>query len=212
MNINLRRNEMKKIYTLSALMLLAACGPSIQTTRVNSNQSDRLAATVTDRWVARDTENAVQEFLAQMQTNRTYQRYLERIGDRTPRLFIAEVRNETGEPYFPIGDMNDELLHYFSQSGQFIMVNAAAREKIRQEIEFQGGDYTDPAQAIRLGRATAADLMIVGTVRMQSDTLGAQTVKTYTVNMQLVDIATGEDVLMTRFRTDKHARRSKFGW
>jgi hypothetical protein len=64
---------------------------------------------ITDNWVSKDTEIAVQKVLKRITTHRGFRNWLQRHRG-TPSLFVAEVQNMTAEAYFPINDINDELL------------------------------------------------------------------------------------------------------
>ncbi|MDR3078651.1 MAG: penicillin-binding protein activator LpoB [Rickettsiales bacterium] len=205
----------KKFFVLQAtllLVLLTSCGPDLKTKRVSLDRSDELAANITDQWVAKDTELAVKDVLRQIEGHRGFQKYLARLG-RKPKLFIADVQNQTAEAYFPVADLNDELLNEFSYSGDYILLDAAARDRILSEINYQRkGGTVDPKQVKRIGRASGADLLIFGDVRMKPETLKGKTVKDYTVNLRITDIESGEEVLRVRYRTSKYSERKGSSW
>ncbi|GHU00424.1 hypothetical protein FACS1894186_0930 [Alphaproteobacteria bacterium] len=203
---------MKKQLVIGLVLLsLAACGPSIKTERVSTAKGDALAAKITDEWLLTDTEMAVADIIKQIAVSKSWQAYRARLG-RNPKLFVAEVGNQTSEPYFPVGDLNDELLTQFSASGDYVLVDAAARDKILKELTFQNDGMVDPAEAKQIGQMSGADLMIFGDVRMQPGTLAGKTIKEYTVNLRMTDIAKGVEVLRVRFKNSKYSARSGFGW
>ncbi len=205
-------NIKKSFYlTLVLGLALTACSPSIKTQRVSLDESDQLAMTITDKWVAKDTEMAVQNTLDQIEKHPGFQEYLLKM-KRRPKLFISEIQNRTAEAYFPIGDFNDELLNEFSFSGKFVLIDAAAREKILREIQYQNDGMVSPEQVKSIGKASGADLLIFGDVRMKPETLNGKTIKDYSVNLRMTDIETGEEVLRTRYKTSKYSKRSKTGW
>src|SRR5690606_34072408 len=115
-----------------------------------------------------------------------FQRYLA-TKKKQPKLFISEVQNMTSEAYFPIADFNDELLNEFSMSGEYILIDAEAREKILAEIQYQNDGMVDPRQAKSIGKAAGADLLIFGAVRMKPETRDGKTIKEYTVNLRMTD-------------------------
>jgi len=201
---------MKKILIVS-LLAIAACGPSIQTSRVSLEESDKQAATITDEWVMKDTELASADIIRKIEEHKGFQRYLAQLG-RKPKLFISDVQNATSEPYFPVADLNDELLSQFSASGEFVLIDAAQREKILKEIQYQNDGMVDPKQAKSIGRASGADLMAFGDIRMQPKTLAGRTIKEYSVNMRMTNIETGEEVLRVRYTTQKYSKRSGSRW
>lgn len=197
------------IFCLS--FLISACAPKIKTQRVSLEDSDKQAMTITDDWVATDTTNAAGAILKQMEQHRGFQRYLARLG-RRPKIFIGEVQNQTSEAYFPVGDLNDELLNEFSFSGDYILIDAAARKRILKEIKFQNDGMVKPEDVKKIGKASGADLIIFGNIRMKPKTLSGRTVKDYSVNIRMTDIESGEEVLRTRYKTSKYSKRSGSGW
>ena len=202
---------MKKYQLLLLSMLIVSCGPSIKTERVSLQKSDEYSLRITDDWVATDTEIAVKDILRQIDNHRGFQTYLAKLG-RKPKLFIGEVQNKTSEAYFPIDDMNDELLNEFSSSGDYVLIDAAKRDRILQEITYQNDGMVKPEDIKKIGRQSGADLIIFGNVNMKPNTLAGKTTKDYSVNIRMTDIESGEEVLRTRFKTSKYSKRSGSGW
>ncbi|MFZ4712122.1 MAG: hypothetical protein ACOYL6_00285 [Bacteriovoracaceae bacterium] len=198
-------------YLLVVLSLvLASCG-SFKAERVDSKAADEKGLEITDNWMSTDTTMAVQESLKQMKEHKGFQRYLAKSGG-TPKVFIAEVQNSTAEAYFPIGDMNDEFLNEISRSGDFTLIDAAAREKILGEIKYQNDGMVDPKSAKQIGKQTGADLMIFGTVYMKPESRGGKTIKEYSLNLRMTNIQSGEEVLRTRAKIQKYSQQKAMGW
>lgn len=195
---------------LALTFLLSSCG-GFQAKRVSADESDELAMTITDKWVARDTEMVIKDVLAQIEKHKGFQKYLAKRSS-SPKLFIAEVQNETSEPYFPIADMNDELLNEFSAAGEYILIDAAAREKILKEIKYQNDGMVDPRQVKSIGKQAGADLLIFGAIRMDPKTRDGKTIKEYSINLRMTEIESGIEVLRTRAKTQKYSEQSKTGW
>lgn len=189
---------------------LQSCG-SFKAKRVGADESDELAMEITDKWVARDTEISVKKILKQIERHRGFQRYLAKLG-RQPKVFISEVQNRTSNAYFPIEDLNDELLNEFSASGDYILIDAAAREKLLKEIQYQNDGMVDPNQVKNIGQAAGADLLIFGAVRMKPKSRGGKTIKEYSVNIRMTDISKGIEVLRTRVKVNKYSDQSSTGW
>ncbi len=198
------------LVVLAMALVLSSCS-SFKAERVDGNKGDEKALSITDKWVLKDTENAVKDILEQIGKHKGFQRYL---GDskKKPKLFIMEVQNETSEPYFPIADMNDELLNEFSASGEYTLIDNQAREKILKEIKYQAEGMVDPAQMVQIGKQTGADLIILGAVRMNPETRDGKTIKQYTVNMRMTNLKTSEEVLRVRSKAQKYSEQAKSGW
>lgn len=203
---------MKKItlLVLALSFVLSGCS-SFKAKRVSADESDELAMEITDKWVAKDTEIAIKDVLKQIDKHKGFKKYLRKLG-RTPKLFISEVQNMTSEAYFPIEDMNDELLNEFSASGEYILIDAAAREKILNEIQYQNDGMVDPAQIKSIGKQAGADLLIFGAVRMKPKSRGGKTIKEYSVNLRMTDIESAIEVLRTRVKINKFSDKKSMGW
>lgn len=200
-----------KLLYFTAFILLVSCAQTMKTQRVSVDKADELSMSITDDWVLKDTELAVADIIQQIKNHAGFQNYLIKLG-RKPKLFISNIQNQTSEAYFPIGDLNDELLNEFSSSGRFILIDAAARDKLLKEIQYQNDGMVDDNQAKSIGKASGADLLIFGDIRMKPETLGKKTVKNYTVNLRMTDLETNEEVLRVRYKTSKYSKHSKYTW
>ncbi len=201
---------MKFITTLIAMSLFVVSCGSFKAERVDANKSDEKGLQITDNWMSADTTQAVSDIIKQMQAHKGYSRMMSK--HKTPKLFVAEVQNQTSEAYFPIGDMNDELLNELSASGDFVLIDNQAREKILKEITYQNDGMVDPATAKKIGRQTGADIMIFGNVYMKPESRDGKKIKEYSVNIRLTDIQSAEEVLRTRTKVFKYSEKNSSGW
>ncbi len=195
---------------ISMSILLTSCS-SFKAERVDGAKGDEKALAITDKWVLKDTEMAVKDILEQIQKHKGFQRYLGET-KKKPKIFIMEVQNETSEPYFPIADMNDELLNEFSASGEYTIIDNQGRDKILKEIKYQAEGMVDSSQMIQIGKQTGADLIILGAVRMNPETRDGKTLKQYTVNLRMTNLKTSEEVLRVRSKAQKYSEQAKSGW
>ncbi len=197
---------MKKLvfWLLPLAFILNSCG-SFKAKRVGGAESDEKAMEITDNWVAKDTEIAIQEVLKGLATHRGYKNWLRRHKSGTPSLFVAEVQNLTAEAYFPISDLNDEFLNELSASGEFVLVDAEARDRILSEITYQNDGMVDPKTAKTVGKQAGADLLIFGNVYMKPETRNGKTIKEYRVNIRMTDIEKGIEVFRARAKVYKYS-------
>lgn len=187
-----------------------SCG-GFKAKRVDSAESDDKALEITDEWVSGDTEKVVRDVLKDIQKHKGFQRYLRKSG-KTPTVFVGEVKNMTSEAYFPINDINDEFLTEISASGDFILVDASAREAILKEITYQHDGMVDPNSAKSIGKQVGADLMIFGNVYMKPRSRGGKTIKQYSVNIRMTDVEKAIEVLRVRTKVSKYSEKSSTGW
>ncbi len=194
---------------LSLSMLVASCG-GFKAKRVDATESDEKGLSITDNWMSADTTQAINDITKQMKSHPGFARMKSRYG--TPKVFIAEVQNQTSEAYFPIGDLNDELLNELSLSGDYELVDNQARESILKEITYQNDGMVDPATAKKIGKQTGADIMIFGNVYMKPEKRDGKTIKEYSVNIRMTDIEKATEVLRARTKVFKYSEKSSLGW
>lgn len=198
------------LMALCLTMLATSCG-GFQAKRVNSEEGDQLAMEITDKWLDKDTELAVEDLIKKIEAHKGFQKYLAK-RSKKPKLFIAEVQNETSEPYFPIDNINDELLNQFSATGEYTLIDARSRDKLLKEIQYQNDGMVKPEDIKQIGRQSGADLLIFGSVRMQPATRSGKTIKQYTINMRMTEIESSEEVLRVNTKSQKYSKQSKTGW
>jgi len=202
---------MKYTILASVLMIsLAGCG-SFEAKRVDAQTSDEKGLKITDNWMSADTTQAIADVLKQIKAHKGFQRYLAQNGGNPPKLFIADVQNQTSEAYYPIGDLNDELLNELSASGDFVLVDNAAREKILAEVKYQNDGMVDPKTAKQVGKQTGADLMIFGNVYMKPEKRDGKTIKEYSVNLRMTDVEKAVEVMRARTKVFKYSEKSSMG-
>ena len=202
---------MKKMtILLSAMFIITSCA-SYKAQRVDNNTSDEKSMEITDNWMGEDTRRAVKELMNQMKNHRGYNRVMQK-HPGTPKVFIAEVQNNTSEAYFPIDDMNDEFLYEVSALGDFQLVDAKARQKILEEITYQNDGMVDPNQAKQIGKQLGADFMIFGNVYMKPEKRGGKTLKEYSVNLRMTNVETAGEVFRLRTRINKFSNKKDYGW
>lgn len=202
---------LKLLMTLLCLSMLATSCGSFKAKRVSAEEGDNLAMGITDKWLDKDTEIAVEDLIKKIEAHKGFQRYLAK-RSKKPKLFIAEVQNETSEAYFPIANINDELLNQFSATGEFVLIDAQSREKILNEINYQNDGMVKPSDIKKIGKQSGADLLIFGSVRMQPATRDGKTIKQYSINMRMTEIESAEEVLRVNTKAQKYSKQSKLGW
>ena len=197
------------LLVLSLTIFASSCG-GFKAKRVDANESDEKGLSITDNWMSADTTQAITDVLKQMKAHPGYGKMKAKFG--TPKVFIAEVQNQTSEAYFPIGDMNDELLNELSLSGEFELVDNQARESLLKEITYQNDGMVDPSTAKKIGKQTGADILIFGNVYMKPEKRDGKTIKEYSVNMRMTDLEKATEVLRTRTKVFKYSEKSSTGW
>lgn len=202
---------MQKIMTTIILTMLTISCSSFKAERVGDKEADKRGLKITDNWMGEDTDNAVEEVIKLMKKHKGYQRVLARSA-REPRIFIAEVQNNTSEAYFPINDFNDEFLNEISAMGDFVLVDNRAREKILEEITYQNDGMVSPETAKQIGKQLGADYLIFGNIYMKPEKRSGKTIKEYSVNLRMTNLETATEVFRVRTRVNKFSDKSSYSW
>jgi hypothetical protein len=200
---------MKSLSAIFILLIFASCS-SFKAERVDSEESDKKALQITDQWVQGDTEKVMKKLVDNIRRKKEELSYFQK--NKKPKIFIGEIQNYTPEAYFPIKDLNDELLSEFSAGEDFVLVDAGSREKILKEITYQNDGMVDPAQAKKIGLQAGADLMIFGNVYSQEVSRKGETIKQYSVTIVLTDIESGVEIIRVRNKLSKFSKQSSTGW
>lgn len=200
---------MKFLGAILVIFFFSSCS-SFKAERVDSEESDKKALQITDQWVQGDTERIIKKLVSNIREKKSSLPYFQT--NKKPKVFIGEIQNYTPEAYFPINDLNDELLSEFSDGDDFVLVDAASREKILKEITYQNDGMVDPAQAKKIGKQVGADLMIFGNIYSQVSSRKGKTIKQYSVTIILTEIESGVELIRVRNKLSKFSEQSSTGW
>ncbi len=197
-------------FLCSGFLFLEGCS-GVTAGRISAEEGDLKASSITDKWIKKDSENAAKEIMNQLATHRGFQRYMAKLNHQ-PVLYIRDVSNQTEDAYFPIAELNNALLKEISRSGEFVLLDRAASQKLEEELAYQHGGATKRKTAKKVGQFENVDLMIFGEITMQKISEKGETVKQYTVNMRLTDLETGVEIARMDYEVQKFMERSRFSW
>lgn len=111
---------------------------------------------------------------------------------RAPVVIIGTIRNKSVE-HIDTSILSKRFQNVIINDGTLEFVaDANQREELRAEKKDQAENAYETAKSI--GNETAADFMLQGTVSTIVDTAGRQQVRTYQVDMQLIDLETNRIV------------------
>ncbi len=196
---------------LICLLTLSGCS-SFQAKRVSDSEVDKEALAITGEWVDGDTIRVIQKTIKKIDKHRRFGRFLKARNNKPLRLFVGEIKNNTSEAYFPVGDMEEALLEQLSDTETFILIDAKQRTALLKELTYQNSGAVSARTAKKIGRQSGADALLFGTVNMRPFQRDGQAIKTYTINFRLTDLSTGEELLRTRSKINKFIDQSASGW
>lgn len=188
-----------------SLCFLVACGPSRETTRVDSDTQTDLSG----RWNETDSRKVADEMISGMLESAWLQRY-QQDHDERPTLIIGPIRNKTmqhiDEEMF-VKDIERNLVN----SGRVQFVAAKdEREAIRAEREDQQTHATMESAA-EMAQEVGADYMVLGTIssNVQENLEGDEMSMFYTVNLELINIESNTKAWLNEKEIKKIVERSK---
>ncbi len=195
---------------LLLLALLVSGCAGFKAKRVDNQESDEKSLSLTGEWMSKDTDLATDAILKQIKEHPALNSFFNRYHGRAP-IFIAEIQNQTAEPFFPIGDFNDALLTKISQWGKFTLVDNKFRDQILKEITYQQDGMVDPKTATQIGGQIGAKALIFGAIYMKPATRRGKTLREYSVNVHLTDLKTATEIVRARTQINKYSNRRRLG-
>jgi penicillin-binding protein activator len=114
---------------------------------------------------------------------------------RVPYVIVDRIRNESDE-HMDTEIVSNKIALAIINSGKMEFVSSKnQRESLRQE-KLDQADYASENSAKSIGNETAADFMLMGSVKTIVQTSGNKSVRTYYVSIELQDIETNRIVWM----------------
>ncbi len=187
------------------MLLILACGPSVKTTRVSTDQTTDLSG----RWNDTDASLVAQEMIKDVLSRAWYSEFLGKNQERKPVVIVGTVRNlstEHIETETFIADMERELIN----SGQVKFVaSKGERAEVRDEkIDQQTQSSEETAK--RLAAETGADFMLQGSIKTINDRVDGTEAKFFQTDLQLINLETSEKVWIGTKKIKKIVTHNKY--
>lgn len=130
------------------------------------------------------------------------------VGGQTgkPKVMMSLLVNDTDE-HVDMRSLSDKVKTNLFKSQKFTFVNAALRTAVKEEVEYQGSDWVDPATATKKGRQVGANYLISGTLSSIKQPVGRQEIVYYKMTMELTDLATNTLAWTDDLEIKKHFRK-----
>ena len=169
----------------AASLFLLSCG----TTSVTRYEANESVKDLSGYWNDNDVNQVCTTLIDSCIKSKRVANFKNTIG-RTPVVILGTIRNKSSEHIdtsilskrFQNVIINDGTLEFVADSKQ--------REELRAEKYDQAENAYETAKSI--GNELAADFMLQGTVTTIVDSDGKQQVRTYQVDMQLIDLETNK--------------------
>lgn len=173
---------------LICLLLFSSCSGLPRVSRVDADKSYDLSG----YWNDTDMKIVANSLIEQCLESVRISEFAAKTG-RLPVIIMGTFKNRSDE-HIDTGILIKRLEAAILNSGKAEFVASSdERAEIRQErIEQQ--TYSSEETAKRLANEVAADFILQGTVRSIVDSNGSETVRTYYVNAELIDVETHKKI------------------
>lgn len=180
------KNRMRAV---SAMVVFALLFASCASTSVKRYSADDNVKDLSGYWNDNDVNQVCTTLIDSCIKSKRVAEF-EKKYNRTPIVIIGTIKNKSVERIdtsilskrFQNAIINDGTLEFVADANQ--------REELRAEKYDQAENAYETAKSI--GNETAADFMLQGSVTTIVDTAGREQVRTYQVDMQLIDLETNK--------------------
>lgn len=192
------------IILISIPLLLSACGPAVQVTRVNPNSVTDLSG----YWNDTDSRLVAQKMISDLQTAPWVDRF-EQKNNRKPVVIVGRITNRSYE-HIDVETFVKNLEAAMVNGGVLNFVaSAKERGQIRAERRDQAANSSEDTQK-EPGQETGADFMLIGNISSIIDQEGGETVKYYQVDLELDNIETNEKVWIGEKKIKKIVKQASY--
>jgi uncharacterized protein (TIGR02722 family) len=176
---------MKKFFVIFTAVLMSACASTAGVTRVSSGTQIDLSG----YWNDTDVRIICRSLIDSCLNSPRVDQAIRARGTRTPVVIIGRFRNDSDE-HIDTEIITSMMRTTIINSGKLEFVaGGETRDAIRAEREDQLS-YASEDTASSLANETGADFMLTGSVKTIVDREGNQTVRTYFVTAELINIET----------------------
>lgn len=167
---------------------------------------------IDDRWNETDARKTAAHLVDAMINKPWIIEYSASHNKQRPILVLADVENRTDE-HLDVRALTDYITDELVNTGKVRFVNAQAREKINQELNYQhSSGRVDPAKAVAIGKQIGAQFLIMGAISSQVHTQkGIKTVSYQTV-LNLTNVETSELEWSDKYIVKKKFKKSGASW
>jgi uncharacterized protein (TIGR02722 family) len=130
---------------------------------------------------------------------------------RAPVMLMSLITNSTDE-HIDMKSLSDKIRTILFKSGKMQFINESLRPTIKEEIEYEEGDFVDPRSAKRRGRQVGADYLISGNIAAIKQPVGRQEIVYYKATLEMTNLTTNIIAWTDEVEIRKHFRKKFTGY
>ncbi|MEK6556497.1 MAG: penicillin-binding protein activator LpoB [Bdellovibrionota bacterium] len=191
------------VLLLSALSLIG-CGPRAF---VKGEYDKDVEATnlLNDQWSESDMQNAVKTLVASAVVHPAIA-----AAKTPPIVMVTRLQNKTAE-HIDTQSVTDMITVELMKTGKTQFVDAAAREDIAKEYEYQDGGSVSRETKKGKGKQIGADLIMNGRIESITQEVGKDKTVYYKVTLNMTNLSTGLIVWTDQKQMRKVFRKKRVG-
>lgn len=190
---------------IALTLILTSCGPSKQVSRIAADTTTDLSG----RWNDTDARLVSEEMISDAVSKPWLAQFTEKNGE-PPVTIVGRVRNETME-HIDTEVITKEMERAFINTGLVqVVANSSEREQLRDERQDQQS-YTAYESTSAMAQELGADFMMIGNISsiLDESASGKEAAIFYTINLELVEVATNRKVWIGNKKIKKFIERNK---
>ena len=165
---------------------------------------------IDDRWNETDARKTAAHLVNAMITKPWIIEYTASHNKQRPILVLADVENRTDE-HIDVKALTEYITDELLNTGKIRFVNAAARDKINKELDYQhNSGRVDPSKMVAIGKQIGAQFLIMGAISSQLHVQGGIKTVSYQTVLNLTNIETSEMEWSDKYIVKKKFKQSKW--
>ena len=186
------------------ILLIGACGPSKQVTRIDSDTTIDLSG----RWNDTDSRMVAEKMISTCLGHEWIINHVDDTGDR-PAVIVGGIRNKSTEHIATQTFISDIEMAFINSGSVRPVSSKSERDELREERADQS-ENASIETIKRMGRELGADYMMTGEINTIEDREGGKQVIFYQTNLTLTNIESNEKVWIGQEKIKKFIGRKKF--
>jgi uncharacterized protein (TIGR02722 family) len=189
---------------LTATFILSACGPKAF---VKGKYDEDVEATnlLTDGWSETDMQKAVKDLVASATKHRAIAN-----AKTPPVVMVTKLQNKTSE-HIDTQSVTDMITVELTNSGLVQFVDAAAREDIAAEYDYQESGMVNRETRKGKGKQVGADFILNGRIDSIVQQAGKDKTIYYKITLNMTNLSTGLIVWTDHKQIRKQFRKQRVG-
>lgn len=129
----------------------------------------------------------------------------------SPVILMSLITNSTDE-HIDMKSLSDKIRTILFKSKKMTFINESLRPAVKEEIEYEEGDFVDPRTAKRRGRQWGADYLVSGNIAAIKQPVGRQEIVYYKATLEMTKLSTNIIVWTDEVEIKKKFRKRFTGF